>query len=198
MPALTGHPFLFRSGNVTTPIELVQQHPKLLLTKEGGKTGVVRLKLDPAPKSQDIKYQIIEDTPQRVVFVAFDKKHHTLAGVLGEFLDVPASEADRVVEAAEALSGIATLHSEVGGSKATETKADTRLHLHLFPYQSGLRAEFFVRPLGEGGPFLRPGHGGENVFATIDEKPCTTRRNLTAEESARVHFRVPGPAAVRR
>ena len=44
---------------------------------------------------------------------------------------------------------------------------DVRPHVHLLPFQGGLRAEFFVRPFGDDGPFCRPGQGGANVFASL-------------------------------
>jgi superfamily II DNA or RNA helicase len=180
LPALAGHPLIFRDGDVTTPIELVQQQPKLVLTRLE-KDGLVRLTLEPAPKGADDDLAMIEDTPQRVSFVVFEKQHHRLSSVIGNYLDVPAGESTRVLEAAQSLANVATLHSEIGGAAATAQQADARLHLHLFPWQAGLRAEFFVRPFAEAGPFLHPGQGGENVFATIDGQSRTARRDLKAE-----------------
>jgi len=57
--------------------------------------------------------------------------------------------------------------------------------LEMESYQDGLRTEFFVRPFGDDGPFCRPGEGGVNLFANVDGRPKTARRNLDEERSRR-------------
>jgi hypothetical protein len=91
------------------------------------------------------------------------------------------------VEAVKSVAPLIAVHSEIGGAAEQTSEAvdaDTKPHLHLVPYQDGVRAEFFVRPFGDAGPSYRPGEGGENVFAQIGGQPKSARRDLSAERRA--------------
>ena len=46
--ALVGHPCVFREGDRDTPLEIVEQPPRLVVAKQGD--HIIRLKLDPEPK----------------------------------------------------------------------------------------------------------------------------------------------------
>ncbi|MCA9211606.1 MAG: DEAD/DEAH box helicase, partial [Planctomycetales bacterium] len=114
--------------------------------------------------------------------VFFDEAHLKLPRILGGKLKVPASAADQVIKSIEPVASLVSVHSEIGGQCAAETVVgDARPHVHLLPYEDGLRAEFFVRPFGNAGPFCRPVQGGANVFANIDGQPKTAIRDLDEE-----------------
>ena len=186
--AIVGHPCIFRQGDRETPLDIVEQPPRLVVARQG--THTIRLKLDPAfPKNtiqQELPFRLFQDGPQRIVLVFFDEPHLKLQRILGPMLDVPAAAAEQVVASIQKVASLVAVHSEVGGdSMAAESMAgDPRPHLHLLPYQAGLRAELYVRPLGDDGPFCRPGQGEANVFGNVDGQPRTARRDL-AEERGR-------------
>lgn len=192
--ALIGHPRVYFAGDRQIPLEIVEQPPRLIVSKSKNKT--VRLTLEPklpdphfdnGDEEDEDKIVVAQDGPHRVQIVIFTAQHLRLGEILGKSLEVPAAAADRVIKAVQAVSSIVAVHSEIGGDmpSAESTPADPRLHVHLLPLQTGLRLELFVRPFGDDGPFSRPGKGGVNVFATLDGKPRSACRDL-AEEKRRV------------
>ncbi len=179
--ALIGHPRVFSEGDRDNPLEIVEQQPQLIVVQEDD--GRISLSLDPKPRRDDEGFRMIADGPQRVVMVFFSDQHLQLDHILGGKLKVPASAASQVVEAIQPVASLVSVHSEIGGqaSGGESIDADSRPHVHLLPHQDGLRAEFFVRPFGDDGPFCRPGQGGANVFANIGGHPKTARRDLAEE-----------------
>ncbi|MFV2067073.1 MAG: DEAD/DEAH box helicase [Pirellulales bacterium] len=179
--ALIGHPRVFPEGDREVPFEIVEQPPKLIVVQE--ENGRISLSLDPKPPGDDEAYRLIVDGPHRVAMVFFNDRHLKLHHILGGQLKVPASAASRVVEAIQPVASLVSVHSEIGGetSGAERVDADARPHVHLLPYQDGMRAEFFVRPFGDDGPLCRPGQGGANVFADIGGQPKIARRDLAEE-----------------
>lgn len=188
--ALIGHPCVYSTGDRETSLEIVEQPPRLIVSK--AKAKMVRLALE--PKLPDINQNVDEseervlitkDGPNRIQIVIFTAQHLRLREILGNSLEVPAASADRVITAVQAVSSIVAVHSEIGGDipSAESTPADPRLHVHLLPFQAGLRLELFVRPFGDDGPFSRPGKGGVNVFATLGGKPRSACRDLAEEKS---------------
>ncbi len=186
--AIVGHPCIFRHGDRETPLDIVEQPPRLVVARQGAHT--IRLKLDPKfpedATQEEHPIRLIQDGPQRIVLVFFDEPHQKLQRILGPMLDVPAAAAEQVVASIQRVASLVAVHSEVGGDSMTaeSVAGDPRPHLHLLPYQAGLRAELYVRPLGDDGPFCRPGQGEANVFANVEGQPRTARRDL-AEERGR-------------
>lgn len=185
--ALAGHPLVFRAGNRTEPLEVTRQDPQLIVTKHG--QNAFKIKLEPAPSEDDLI--AVEDGPRRVNFVCFSEKHRDVYSILGEKgLTVPASGREQVLSTLQSVASLVTVHSEIGGGAIESGKSvesDPRPHIHLVPYQKGLRAEFYVRSFGSDGPFYRPGQGGENVFAEVAGEKMTTQRTLTQEKSLAAH-----------
>ncbi len=62
--------------------------------------------------------------------------------------------------------------------------ADPRLHVHLLPYQQGLKLQIQVRPLPDAGAYYAPGSGAECVIADLKGVRVEARRNLNAEREA--------------
>jgi len=181
--ALAGHPSVFRIGDRDNPLEIVLQQPQLIVAKEKGKR--IGVSLHPVVNEDNPRFQMSEDGPHRVAMVVFSKEHLELAWLLGGKLSAPSKAADQVVEAIQPVASLISVHSEIGGQVSGErVEGDPLPHIHLLPYQEGIRVEFFVRPFGEAGPFCRPGQGGEDIYASIDGNPQTAQRNL-AEETRR-------------
>ena len=75
-----------------------------------------------------------------------------------------------MLQAIGAISSIVTVQSDIGASAADIERiaADARLHVHLLPYQHGLRMRILVRPLPNTGAYYAPGSGAERVIADFN------------------------------
>jgi superfamily II DNA or RNA helicase len=177
---LVGHPLVFREDDRSQPIEIVSREPQLVVAKQAD--GNLRMTLEPRPGPNAV--QLTEEGPNRLGVVCFTPQHVKLDAILNGGLTIPASGQQQVVETLQAVAPLVTVHSEIGGTaiQTTETiDAESKPHLHLAPYQEGVRVEFFVRPFGPEGPFYRPGSGGENVYAQVDGQAQVARRDLREE-----------------
>lgn len=183
LPALIGHPLVFTEGNRTQPMEIASRRPQLVIQRND---SGLRLELDPQPYGEN-SLVVIKDGAQRLVVVSFTKEQMKLAGVLEGALDVPKSGEAEVLATAKALSSLLSVQSDItfgkdeAGENVKSVDAEPRPHLHLSPFHAGLRAEFFVQPFGDSGPYFPPGQGGENIFAEIRGESVSTHRNLKRE-----------------
>lgn len=128
----------------------------------------------------------VKETPTRIKVIEINAEHRRIAEIIGKEnrLDVPAIAEKQVLAAINAVSGIVTVHSDIGGglAGAEEVPAQTIPHIHLLPANAGLKLSLLSRPFAQGGPYYRPGTGGETVIAEIDGKRLQTRRNLHEEK----------------
>jgi len=181
--ALIGHPLVFWEDTPTIRVEIVKGEPELLVKKE--KLGRLTLEFSPKlPESQNILH--IKETPTRIKVIEITAEHRRIAEIIGKDnkLNVPAIAEKQVLAAINAVSGIVTVHSDIGGGSegAEEVPAQTLPHIHLLPANAGLKISLLSRPFAQGGPYYRPGTGGETVIAEIDGKRLQTRRNLSQEK----------------
>ena len=184
--ALVGHSRVYRQGDRNNPLEIVERPPCLTIRRSDD--GVL-LNVQPKLQRSDKNLLVTTDGPERIAVVKFAAEHLKLAELLKDGLAVPEQHANRVVEAARLASVMIEIHSELGETDdsgntlaaAAEQPGDPRPHLHLLPYHDGIRAEFYVRPFGDVGPFFHPGNGGELVFASVHGKPTAARRDIDSE-----------------
>lgn len=181
---LVGHPLIFEGDDRTTPLELVRQEPRLIVQKDE-KTKRLTLRFDQLPPGE-AELQIIKDGPHRLTLLVVNERQSKLQAIIGKQLEIPEAALDRVLSVVQPLASVMTVHSEVGGVEAAQTvEADSSPHIHLLPFQDGVRAEFHVRPFGEAGPFARPGDGGATVFADIKGRQTSATRQLAEEVKLR-------------
>ncbi|TFI54938.1 DEAD/DEAH box helicase [Mastigocladus laminosus UU774] len=183
LSALIGHPLVFWEDSPNTRVEIVKGEPELIVKK--GRRD--RLILEFSPKlepSQNIL--AVKETPTRIKVIEITAEHRRIAEIIGKEnrLNVPATAEKQVLAAINAVSGIVTVHSDIGGGLegAEEVPAQTIPHIHLLPANAGLKVSVLSRPFAQGGPYYRPGTGGETVIAEIDGKRLQTRRNLHEEK----------------
>ena len=181
--ALIGHPTVFWEDTPNIRVEIVKGEPELLVKKE--KQGRLTLEFSPKlPESQNILH--IKETPTRIKVIEIKAEHRRIAEIIGKDnkLNVPAIAEKQVLAAINAVSGIVTVHSDIGGGleNAEEVPAQTLPHIHLLPANSGLKITLLSRPFTQGGPYFRPGAGGETVIAEIEGKRLQTKRNLAEEK----------------
>ena len=182
LASLVGHPLLFWMDSPGTRVELLPGEPELLVKARGGK---VTISLHPTPAEGDGDVIVTRETPTRLRLVNIKEEHRRIAAIVGTGLEVPVEAERRVLRAISAISSIVTVQSDIGASPGDieQVAADPRLHLHLRPYQQGMRMQVLVRPL-EGGAYYSPGTGAESVIADVNGVRTEARRNLNAEREA--------------
>jgi hypothetical protein len=180
--ALVGHPLLFWMDSGTR-IELLPGEPQLMVRAGGGQ---VHITLQPRLTDQQGESVVTRETPARLRIVRIRDEHRRIGAIVGDGLVVPLAAERRVLQAISAISTVVTVQSDIGSSPGDieQVAADARLHLHLLPYQQGLRIRILVRPLPDAGPYLRPGDGAESVIADVDGIRMEARRDLNAEREA--------------
>jgi superfamily II DNA or RNA helicase len=180
--SLIGHPLVFWDATPATRIEVVKGEPELLVKK--GKGDQLTLQFSPAIKG-DSKILTLKETPTRLKVIEITAEHRRIAEILGKEnrLQVPTAAKERVLAAIHAVSGIVTVHSDIGGGVvAEEVPSDPKPHIHLLPAGTGLKVAVLVRPFAQGGSYYRPGAGGAIVLAEIEGKRLQTTRNLREEK----------------
>jgi len=182
LASLVGHPLLFWMDSPGTRVELLPGEPELLVKARGGK---VTISLHPPLSRQDGDVIVTRETPTRLRLVSIKEEHRRIAAIVGDGLEVPGEAERRVLRAISAISSIVTVQSDIGASPGDieQVAADPRLHLHLRPYQQGLRMQILVRPL-DGGAYYSPGTGAESVIADVNGVRTEAKRNLNAEREA--------------
>ena len=183
LAALVGHPLLFWMESPGTRVELLPGEPELLVKSRGGK---VAISLHPTPGGQDGEVIVTRETPTRLRLVRILDEHRRIAAIVGEGLEVPVEAERRVLRAISAISSIVTVQSDIGASPGDieQVAADPRLHLHVRPYQQGMRMQILVRPLPDVGAYYAPGTGAENVIGDVEGVRTEAKRKLNAEREA--------------
>jgi hypothetical protein len=181
--ALIGHPLLHWMDTPGTRVELLPGEPEL------------SIKADPVNVTITMRPTILEDTddvcvtretPTRLRVVRISDEHRRIGAIIGGGLVVPLHAEKQVLKAISAISSIVTVQSDIGGSAGdiARVDADNRLHVHLLPYQQGLKMQILVRPLPDAGAYYAPGSGHESVIADVNGARVEARRDLNAEREA--------------
>jgi hypothetical protein len=183
LAALTGHPLVFWLDAPDTRVELLAGAPELHIKAQ---QGALWLSLQPPIPDNGVAVVVTKETPTRLRIVSILDEHRRIAAIVGAGLAVPLHAEKQVLQAIGAISSLVTVQSDIGGAgDAEQVAADARLHIHLLPYQQGLKMQIQVRPLEGGGAYYAPGSGAESVFADVAGKPVQARRDLFAEREAR-------------
>jgi len=183
--AMIGHPLLFLGHSPTTPVELISGEPELLVEERGELLHICFAQ----PITAD-NIALYKETPTRIKVIKINDNHRRIAQITGkEGLTVPKSASEHVLTAIGNISSFMTVHSAIATdrlsserSDITFVEADSTIYMHLLPYGTGFRLEMFVKPFTEGGHYLKPGQGVENIMAEVNGKRLQTRRNLALEE----------------
>jgi len=185
LPAMIGHPHLYLAESPNTPVEFVAGEPELLVEERG---EFLHICFAHPITTDNINFQ--KDTPTRVKIININDNHRRIAQITGkDGITVPKSASEQVLTAIGNISSFMTVHSAIAAdstsrrsSNITFVDADSTIYMHLIPYGTGFRLEMFVKPFVEGGHYLKPGQGVENLMAEVNGKRLQTRRNLALEE----------------
>jgi SNF2 family DNA or RNA helicase len=183
--AMIGHPNLYLADSPLTPVEFVAGEPELFVEERGDNLHIC---FAHPITSDNINYH--SETPTRVKIININDNHRRIAQITGkDGITVPMAASEQVLTAIGNISSFMTVHSAIAvdstGRKTgniTFVDADSTIYMHLIPYGTGFRLEMFVKPFLEGGHYLKPGQGVENIMAEVNGKRLQTRRNLSLEE----------------
>jgi superfamily II DNA or RNA helicase len=181
--SLVGHPLVFWEDAPNTRVEVVAGKPEVQV-KQNPKGGLT-LELLPALQG-DKPIQWIKETPTRVKVIEVTEEHRRIAAILGSQnrLQVPDEAKEQVLTAINAIAGLVTVHSDIGGGleNVREVDADPTPHIHLLPAGEGLKVSLRVRPFAKDGSYFCPGRGGATVIAEVNGEQVQTTRNLLEEK----------------
>jgi len=185
LPAMVGHPLLFLAESPLTPVEFVTGEPELMV-EESEETLHIRFAHPITP--ENINFH--RETPTRVKIIKINDNHRRIIQITGkDGLTVPKGASKQVLTAIGNISSFMTVHSAIAADSTSrkagdisQVEADSTIYMHLLPFGTGFRLEMFVKPFVDGGHYLKPGQGVENIMAEVNGKRLQTRRNLALEE----------------
>ncbi len=183
--AMINHPLLFLTQSPTSAVEFIAGEPELLVEERGGQ---LHIRFAQAVTKNSIT--VFQETQTRFKIIAINDNHRRIAQITGpDGLSVPMAASDQVLTAIGNISSYMTVHSAIAVDASTNknthiefVEADPSIYIHLLPFGTGFRLEMFVKPFAEGGHYLKPGQGVENIMAEVRGKRLQTRRNLALEE----------------
>jgi hypothetical protein len=181
LPALVGHPRLFLADAPTIAVEVVKGSPEILVVEQNGKMCI---RFTPQHTGEDT-HVLVRETATRYSLVELTAAHHRMAQILGsKGLTLPTSAKEEMSSVLSSLAALVPVHSTIPGTahSISTVPADARPRAHLLPHGEGVRLEFFVKPLGQSGPALKPGLGVPNLMADVEGRRCHAERDLRQEQ----------------
>ncbi|MGW8194411.1 MAG: DEAD/DEAH box helicase, partial [Desulforhopalus sp.] len=183
--AMIGHPHIYLVESPHTPVEFVAGEAELLVEERGEHLHICFAH----PITSD-NINFYRETPTRVKIISINDNHRRIAQITGkDGITVPMSASEQVLTAIGNISSFMTVHSAIAADSSsrksnniTFVEADSTIYMHLIPYGTGFRLEMFVKPFLEGGHYLKPGQGVENIMAEVNGKRLQTKRDLAREE----------------
>lgn len=179
LPHLIGHPAVFWEEAQDVRIDIVKGDVILQLKE---KNGHITLQLVPEIKG-NAELLFSKETPTRLKVYPITPDILHIAAILGKGLKVPAHAKPQLVNAISAIAPHIAILSDLPELAAhlDSVAADPMLYAHLLPLDAGLRVQFLVRPLKEGGWFA-PGKGLANVVGEQEGRAVQATRELAAEK----------------
>lgn len=183
--AMTGHPLLFFAKSPGTPVEFISGEPELLVEERGNQLHICF-----AQEVTEDNITIFQETPTRYKIIEINDNHRRISQITGKNgLVVPIEASKQVLTAIGNISSFMTVHSAIAAetqpgttTNIEQVEADPSIYMHLLPYGTGFRLEMFVKPFHDGGHYLKPGQGVENIIAEVRGQRLQTKRDLALEE----------------
>ena len=179
LPALIGHPLLFLAEDPRLQVSVEAGEPELSAEEEG---ETITVRFVPFPTTAEAT--LLRQSLTRYRVVQFTEEHRRVAAIIGpRGLKIPSSGREELLATLGGMASFMTVHSSLANTHpGSETVSpDQRLRVHLLPSGNGLRVGFYVRPLGNSGPYFKPGEGPTSVAGAVGEQRVQTRRDLVIE-----------------
>jgi superfamily II DNA or RNA helicase len=202
--ALVGHPDVVLSDAPEQPLELQESLPAISVRRQQDAAGEhFRFLLDdplvddepPAldhhgPENWSERDAEIErrnslrvflDAPGRARLVRISPAQRRVAELVAQQWQVPADARRELDAALRVLSGHFVVHSDAEAGEPVA--AEPRLLAQLQPRGDALQLQLGVRPFGDHGPLLAPGHGRARLMTLHHGVSLSTERDLAAERA---------------
>jgi superfamily II DNA or RNA helicase len=202
--ALVGHPALELADAPGVDVDLQESLPVLDVLRERAADGsehfVFRLHdeliTDEAPKltfhlndyeahdSETLRrdsLRIVRESPERARLVRISAAQRRVAELVAQRWTVPVDASHELDAALRVLAGHFVLHSDAAAGEPVPSEA--RVVAQLQPRGDGMRLTLAVRPFGEFGPLLTPGHGRARLMTLHGGVSLATERELDAERN---------------
>ena len=179
LPALVGHPHLFLAEDPRLQVTIEAGEPELAV-EEHDTTITVRF----VPFPGEAEAILLRQTLTRYKVVQLTEEHRRVATIIGpQGLRIPHDAREELLATLGGMASFMAVHSSLAGAPAgVQTLApDQRIRVHLLPSGNGLRAGLYVRPLGNAGPYFKPGEGPTTVAGSLGEQRVQSRRDLVME-----------------
>ena len=202
--ALVGHPAIEFADAPGIAVELVETLPVLEVRRErhadGAERFVFRLHDELLPDTEpDLAHhapdfdqfdaeierrnalRIVRDAPERARLIRVTPAQRRVAELVAQRWTVPVDAAAELDAALRVLAGHFVLHSDATAGEPVPS--DARLVAQLQPRGDAMRLTLAVRPFGDDGPLLTPGHGRARLMTMRAGVGLSTERDLDAERA---------------
>ena len=123
--------------------------------------------------------RIVRDSPERARLMRISAAQRRVAELVAQAWTVPVDAGAELDAALRVLSGHFVLHSDAAAGEPVSS--DARLVAQLQPRGDAMRLTLAVRPFGDFGPLLVPGHGRARLMTLRGGVSLATERELDAE-----------------
>jgi superfamily II DNA or RNA helicase len=173
LTALIGHPRVY-IGEEELPVDVVRGQVQLIARAEQD-----RLLVSVFPAEFTGAIQLVQERGRLVVY-ALDAEAEPLLKWVGRGLSFPLSAQPRVLEVLGRLAHLLPVQS-FEPTSAPPVTGDPKPWLRLTPLANGLSVTLSIRPLGEHGPQVLPGHGAPTLLGRIDGEAAHAERDFARE-----------------
>lgn len=176
---LAGCPLVFSEANPDLPVTIVKEDPQLTVhrTKDGFRIE--------SNLGQDIGRSntcVVVETDLLLRVIELSTQQRKLLDILGSTDLFPKAAEEQIAKLLPKISGTIAIHSDLlPGTGLSKVAGDSRITMLLQPAGDGIKAEMYVKPLGEVPPYCKPGVGGPTVLGEADGKKLQAQRDLKAE-----------------
>lgn len=177
---LAGYPLVFSNKHPDTPVVISCESPQLTVTRT---PNGFRIEHNAGEHLERLFIlQTESDFLFRVIQLSSDQRE--LLSMLSKHKDFPKESEKQLAELLPRLSQVITVHSDLLQDKKQlkQIKADTRISILLQPLGEGIKAEIFVKPLGDYPPYCKPGKGNVSVIGTVKGKEVQAIRDFKKEK----------------
>lgn len=183
LPALVGHPYIFRADSPDVPIELVRGEMELSIEEcEQG----YRLGLSEYATENSVVLQ--QESLHRYKMIALNDHAIKLCQMIGkEGLTVPADAKEAVLQIVQNANAPIKIHADIEGTELPVVLACSDPLMQLIPVADGLKLSLWTRPFKDQGPYCQAGRGKDVVMTLLKtakgEARVRTERDLKAEKN---------------
>ncbi|MFT7260973.1 MAG: hypothetical protein ACI9MS_002845, partial [Glaciecola sp.] len=192
LDAAVGIDNLYKSDDLSFPIELTKREPELLVSQQGDQLclSIADLSGDIDDDHDDDKahsaYRLKLISDDHYQLTVFSPEHIKVAKIIGEGgLLIPISAKQKALDGISAVAPFLNIQSDISElDTGLEThECDPNLVINIQPTQGGLAFSCVVMPFGESGPAFKPGIGNASLTTDIKGKRIATQRDLQREET---------------